>query len=311
MRCAVRKGTVSASRGVIVPVQLVVAIWDGFIDAATITESRAGIGPGFAKGSPPCTKIQPTGVCFCRRPPPYKQQRHGPKVGQQEGDARGRACDAYALGVRLVRQFEQRLDGLLDGLAARVFSGPLHPSELAIRLIRTADLSLSDHLTAHNVYRIVVADMTGAETPEALTLELQRLVEEAALERGWRMEGPATVTISFDPEIRSGSVYLTSDLIPGPRPAWAVLIREGETVPITVNRATIGRDLTSDVVVRHDQVSREHAAIRTEGGSLLIADLGSSNGTAVNGGAVDNEPKQCDFGSILRLADISYRIEKV
>ena len=213
--------------------------------------------------------------------------------------------------MKLVRQFEQRLDGLLDGLAARVFSGPLHPSELATRLIRTADLSLSDDLVAHNLYRIVISDVNGAETPNVLIDELQRLLEQTAFERGWRMEGPATVNIGLDPEIRRATVYLTSDRVPGPRPAWAVLRREAEIVPITVNRASIGREIVSDVVIAHDQISREHATIRTEGGELWIADLGSSNGTAVDGEALGAEPHKFAFGSVIRFADLSYRIEQI
>lgn len=212
--------------------------------------------------------------------------------------------------MKLVRQFEQRLEGLLDGWATRVFSGPLHPTELASRLIRTADLSLDRDRTAHNAFELVVSAGTDGQAPAALIAELERLIEQAALERGWRMEGPAEVSITVDQDIRKGSVYVTSGRVPGSRPAWAVLLRDAETLAVTVNHATIGRDSDCDVTVDHDQVSRTHAKLWAESDTLWLADLGSSNGTAIDGVAVTTAPRQFDFGAIIRLADLNYRIER-
>ena len=203
------------------------------------------------------------------------------------------------------------MDGLLEGWASRVFSGPLHPTELATRLIRTADLSLNDDLVCHNYFEISIPDPGEGVAPRRLIDELERLVEEAALERGWRMNGPAEVVIRTDASVRRGSVYVTSGMAPGVRPAWAVLRRDGEMVPITVNRAVIGRDHRCDVVLTHDQISRSHARIWSESGTIRIEDLGSSNGTGVDGTQIGQTAIQCEFGSVIRLADLKYRLESV
>lgn len=213
--------------------------------------------------------------------------------------------------MKLVRQFEQRLDGLLDGLAGRVFSGPLHPTELATRLIRTADLSLSNDLVAHNVFRMVIPDSGDGEIPDDLVRGLERLIDEAALERGWRLEGPVRVTVSVDPELRKGAVYMTSELSAGVRSAWALLSNQGERLPITVNRAVIGRDARCDVVMHHDQISRRHCLVWASNEQLWIEDLGSSNGTWVEGQRVAGSPVAFGPGAVLRLADLSYRLEQV
>lgn len=203
------------------------------------------------------------------------------------------------------------MDGILEGWASRVFSGPLHPTELATRLIRTADLSLNDDLVCHNHFEISIPDPGEGAAPNRLIDELERLVEEAAFDRGWRMEGPAEVAIRTESSVRRGSVYVTSGLAPGQRPAWAVLRRNGELVPITVNRAVIGRDRACDTVVTHDQVSRRHARVWTESGTVRIADLGSSNGTGVDGTPVGESPVECEYGSVIRLADLNYRLEAI
>jgi hypothetical protein len=203
------------------------------------------------------------------------------------------------------------MDGLLEGWATRVFSGPLHPTELASRLIRTADLSLNDQLECHNRFEIVIPDSGVESAPHRLIDELERLVEDAAFERGWRMNGPAEVDIRTDPAVRKGSVYVTSGLARGQRPAWAVLRREGDLRPITVNRAVIGRDRDCDVIIDRDQISRHHARLWTEAGTVRVVDLGSSNGTSIDGAPVGSTAVECEYGSVIRLADLNYRLEAI
>src|SRR5262249_32272158 len=45
----------------------------------------------------------------------------------------------------------------------------------------------------------------------------------------------------------------------------------------------IGRSSDLDMVLVEDMVSRKHAKISTQGGAITIQDLGSTNGTFVNG----------------------------
>jgi hypothetical protein len=50
---------------------------------------------------------------------------------------------------------------------------------------------------------------------------------------------------------------------------------------------TLGRSRYCDVVVAHDTVSRRHAELWREGDRCFVSDLGSSNGTWVQGRRVD------------------------
>jgi len=49
----------------------------------------------------------------------------------------------------------------------------------------------------------------------------------------------------------------------------------------------VGRSTNADVVIPDEAVSRSHAAFRVDGQTLVVEDLGSSNGTLVNGDAID------------------------
>jgi pSer/pThr/pTyr-binding forkhead associated (FHA) protein len=51
--------------------------------------------------------------------------------------------------------------------------------------------------------------------------------------------------------------------------------------------ATIGRGRQADVVLNDPNVSRKHAEIRPRGGSWVVSDLGSTNGSQLNGRRID------------------------
>jgi hypothetical protein len=56
-----------------------------------------------------------------------------------------------------------------------------------------------------------------------------------------------------------------------------------QEVELGDGRMTIGRHPHSDIVIAHQAVSSRHAAITNNNGETVLEDLGSSNGTFVNG----------------------------
>jgi predicted component of type VI protein secretion system len=61
----------------------------------------------------------------------------------------------------------------------------------------------------------------------------------------------------------------------GPTPGAAFTL-EGDQM-------TIGRDSTNEIVINDAEVSRRHARLTFQGGKYVLEDLGSTNGTFVNG----------------------------
>ena len=76
----------------------------------------------------------------------------------------------------------------------------------------------------------------------------------------------------------------------GPRPSLEI---DGRRVPLSAAVTTIGRDQTADVMVDDPGVSRRHAEVRiTHDGphlQVLLRDLGSTNGTYLNGEQIGDE----------------------
>ncbi len=82
-------------------------------------------------------------------------------------------------------------------------------------------------------------------------------------------------------------------------------LRKGTTFPLTVDQNTIGRESASVVPLNHSSVSRRHCVIERQGDDFKIRDLGSSNGTFVNGQPVNDKvlkhADQVRIGSIALL----------
>jgi predicted component of type VI protein secretion system len=57
----------------------------------------------------------------------------------------------------------------------------------------------------------------------------------------------------------------------------------GKVTTLTTPEVSIGRDTSNTLVINDAEVSRKHARMELRGSSYLIQDLGSTNGTFING----------------------------
>ena len=90
------------------------------------------------------------------------------------------------------------------------------------------------------------------------------------------------------PEARLG----LADLLAGePDVPYAYLVvltgaARGTTLVVDTLPAEVGRSSDADLVLADDTVSRRHAVLRGDRSTLVVEDLGSSNGTSINGNAM-------------------------
>ena len=75
---------------------------------------------------------------------------------------------------------------------------------------------------------------------------------------------------------------------------------DGQRVPLDQGEHVIGRDADADIRVEVAGVSRRHARLRVHGGSIYVEDLGSKNGTWVNGRRIEGATALRD-GAVVRL----------
>jgi len=213
----------------------------------------------------------------------------------------------------IARNLERRLERLVDGLSATVFRGRMHPVDLANRLVRQADLMVFEGLTGAaipNQFTVAVNDddLDPNLDPQQLTNELAHTLRATAIERGWRVGGPVVVRLLADPTVGKGSIRCSATSKPGLIPPWAQLIehRGERAYDLGDNRILIGRAEDVDIQLDEAEVSRQHALIFREGNRVWLSDVGSANGTTVNGLPVGIEPLEVGPGDILAFGPATF-----
>jgi hypothetical protein len=223
--------------------------------------------------------------------------------------------------LSLIGNFEERLERAVEGFFARLFKSGVHPVEIGKRLLRVMEDGKTVALRrtyVPNLYRITVGpkDYERLSQLEAkLVEELEIFVGEAARQRQWSLPDSPRVSFATDAKLQPGEFRITAEAVSlradGPAPAapepagddrrpepveppqqdgepLLVLLSDDQPVKTlsVPRRVKIGRQADNDLVVVDPGVSRHHAEVINENGTCTLHDLGSTNGTYVNGSVV-------------------------
>lgn len=193
----------------------------------------------------------------------------------------------------VLRNFEDRLERLVEGMFARAFRTGLQPVEIGRRLIRGFDanrtLDVSGRPVGPNRFVVFLApeDLGRfAQIQESLVAELRATVREHASAESARFLGPLVIDLTEDANLTVGMLGLEASFDERARPddhLGFLELPDGRLVALTRQPATIGRLPESTVVLSDPNASREHAQLRLDGDSYELVDLGSTNGSKVNG----------------------------
>jgi hypothetical protein len=173
-----------------------------------------------------------------------------------------------------------------------VFRNDLRPVELGRRLVREMDdqrtVGVNGEVVAPNAFRVLVSteDHERLESLQAsLIRELADSARDHAREEGYTFAGPVAVQIKADGRLRTGSFRIQSAVreTPGGRAPGSILTPTGDRVILGEQVVTIGRLPDCAIPLSDPNASRVHAEIRPAGTGWLLVDLGSTNGTRVNG----------------------------
>ncbi len=213
--------------------------------------------------------------------------------------------------MSVARSLERRLEKLIEGVAGRIFSGRLHPAELAGKLAREADFARFEHpsgTATANHFAIALHPRDLTMDPSELRTALSDELNAYVVEEGLRIAGPIQVDISSSEDATPGAVQCHVEVVPGPGETWAKLTTGSETLELDRIRTLIGRSEEADVRLMQDNVSRMHAVVYRQQGNVWVRDLESANGTLVDGQRLTTEPVTFNSGSMLTFADNDYRI---
>jgi pSer/pThr/pTyr-binding forkhead associated (FHA) protein len=83
---------------------------------------------------------------------------------------------------------------------------------------------------------------------------------------------------------------------------------EGKVIPLAGPKFKIGRGETCHLRPNSEQVSREHAEFTIESSALIVRDLGSRNGTLVNGKALTTEACQLKDRDLVQVGPLTFAV---
>lgn len=210
--------------------------------------------------------------------------------------------------------FERRLEALVEGVFSRAFRSGLQPVEVGRRLAREMDnrRTVGVHgLIAPNRFTVRLSEADRERFgafEEALARELAEAARAHAREEGYGLLGRVTVTLAADPGLNNGQLGVTGDIAADPGgPIGTLVTSEGRRIAITDQPVVIGRLSTCDIPLGDPQVSRRHAEVRRDPEGFAVFDLGSTNGTVVNGSPV--RERRLSDGDELRIGSATIRFE--
>jgi len=192
----------------------------------------------------------------------------------------------------VIRKFERRVESLVEGTFARLFRTGVRPVEVARRLTRDMEqgrtVGVSGATMAPNDFEVVLSSDDYAEFAEvraALARELLLLVIEKSQDEGYEFLGPVDVRFARDPDRAKGTFEIEARLREGQARGGAgvLTLPSGEMRTLGAMVVTVGRTDDCEVVIADPNISRRHAEIQPDNDGWVVVDLGSTNGTKVNG----------------------------
>lgn len=209
-------------------------------------------------------------------------------------------------------RFEAFMENIVEGSVARLFRSPVQPAEIAKRLERAMEANQTvsvRRILVPNYYRAFL-NPQDFEAFKPIRTEVERematYLAELAQERGFSMVEHPRVELVADAGVprrtiqvvaetqaapaapnQSGDTQVIPAQVAAAPAARARLLLTTPTgthvIPLDSTSMTIGRGLNNDIILEDARVSRNHAQLRYKSRRFWLTDLGSTNGTFVNG----------------------------
>ncbi|MGI8716615.1 MAG: FhaA domain-containing protein [Lapillicoccus sp.] len=226
----------------------------------------------------------------------------------------------------LIQRVEQKLERVVNGVFAKAFKSDVQPVEIAAAIRRamddraavlghgrtivpnlfTVELSPSDHERLTGYADALSDELIAAAQEHAESQHYQpggplqvHFAEGADLETGVFRVRPVTSRRSIGPTTAAPQTAPAAEAAQQPgRPAVNTTHRpwldiDGERYPLVGPLTVVGRDDAADIILDDPGISRRHTEIRvTSDGPHLVSsirDLGSTNGTFVNGQRITSQ----------------------
>ena len=187
-------------------------------------------------------------------------------------------------------RFESAVERGVNGAFSRVFRSGIKPVDITTAIRRAMDESVQEVSASRT-------DLTSLEASlDVLADEFAQQATEHATANSYSLLGPVTIEFIADASEPSGTLKVDAENRRGPAapatassasPEHPIIDVDGEKWLLTEPVTVIGRGSEADIVVNDSGVSRRHLELRITPTGVIATDLGSTNGTFVEGHRID------------------------
>lgn len=215
----------------------------------------------------------------------------------------------------ILDSFEKGLERVVNGTFAKAFKSGLQPLEVTAALRQELDTKAAvvsrDRILVPNRFRVFLAagdfERMTALGP-ALIDELTQQVHQHATAQHYVFAGGVSVKLLPDRAGTVGTVRVESENVKGEVTWHPVVDIAGKRHPLLKPRTVIGRGSDADITVDDSGTSRQHIEILWDGSRGQVTDLGSTNGSILNGRPVTQAPLPPDSVIEIGRTRIVFRV---
>lgn len=185
---------------------------------------------------------------------------------------------------------ERGLERAVNGAFAKTFRSGVQPVEIASALKRELDIGAvvvdRDRVLAPNRFVVRVSEK-DADRLRALgaTLEneLRAVVVKHAKRQSYQLMGEPDVEVRADSSVTTGVLEVDSSRVEGSVEWVAAIDVDGVRHELKRGTTTVGRGSDCGIRISDGAASRRHLDLIWDGSAGIARDLGSTNGSKING----------------------------
>lgn len=215
----------------------------------------------------------------------------------------------------ILDKFERGLERGFNGAFARTFRSGLQPVEIVSALKREMDTQASiisrQRILVPNRFHVLVsaADYDRLTAlGDSLRSSLMQEVESYAAHQRYQFAGGLSIKLLQDDSLAIGQLSIESRSVEG-RVNWVpVLEVQGQQFYLKKGSNVIGRGAEANITIDDGGASRRHAEVVWDGQRAGLRDLGSTNGTKLNGRRVAQSALEPDSLIEIGRAQLTFRV---
>ena len=215
----------------------------------------------------------------------------------------------------ILDSFEKGIERAVNGAFAKTFKSGLQPVEITSALRRELDTKAAvvdrDRILVPNRFTIQLSAADHERMTslgDALTDELVQAAQRHASTQGYQFAGALSIGFRRDESLSEGVLRIEAGTVKGTVSWTPVLDVAGKRYPLVASRTIIGRGSEADITVDDTGISRKHVEVTWDGARAQVVDLGSTNGSLLNGQKVTKSTLAPDSVIQIGRTSIVFRI---